>query len=230
MVRPLNRFPDRPADGFSLVELLVTIAILAVVLSGLTAGAISIYRASSFVDLSTTDQNEARTAISVLSRDIRAAAPVRPSTDPAFLVAQPNEAIFTANLNDSIRPRLVRFWIDEDRRLIEDATPPDPGTDPETGLDWDVENDAVVRYIAAFVVNDATLPLFRYFDQNGVELTYSESDACSGPDGGTVPPPCLTAENRQRIALVELTLVVSSDPGDRVGEFTVTHRVRLPNA
>jgi|GEM_PF-7074970 len=229
MVRLVSRRRAPDQAGLTLVEMLVTLAILAVVLSGLAAGGISIYRASNSVNLGTIDQNEARTAISVLSRDIRAAAPVRPSTEPAFLVAQPNEAIFTANLDDSTRPRLVRFWIDPDSRLIEDATPPDPDTDPEDGLSWDVDNDAVVRYIAAFVVNDPDLPLFRYKDQNGAELPYSTT-ACTGPDGEDVDPPCLTDADRRSIALVELNLTVSSDPNDRVRQFTVSQRVRLPNA
>lgn len=216
--------------GLTLVEMLVTLTILSVVLSGLTAGAISIYRATYQVNLGTDDQNQARTAIAVLSRDIRASAPVRPSTEPAFLVATPNEARFTANLDDSVRPKLVRLWIDEDRRLIEDATPPDPDTEPATGLEWDVENDSVVRYIAAFVINDDDLPLFRYFDVNGEELAYSTESECAGPGGEDVPPPCLTLEQRRSITLVELNLSVSSDPSDRVSRFTVSHKVRLPNA
>lgn len=229
MVRLLNSPKARSPAGFTLVELMVSLAVLAVVLSGLAAGAIGIYRTSHVIDLGTTDQNEARTAISVLSRDIRAAAPVRATTEPAFLVAQPNAAVFTANLDSSTLPRLVRFQIDPDRRLIEDATPPDPASDPEAGLDWDVENDAVVRFIAAFVVNEPSLPLFRYFDANGDELVYSGT-ACTGPDGEDVAAPCLTDSARREVAIVELSLTVSSDPGDRVRRFTVSQRVRLPNA
>lgn len=224
----MRRSDHRDEAGVSLVEVLVTMTILGVVLSALTAGAISMNRASYSADLGTRNQNEARTAIAVLSRDIRAAAPVRPSTEPAFLVARPNEANFTANLDDSTRPRLVRLFIDGDSRLVEDATPADPASDPATGLTWDTDNDAVVRFIAAFVVNDASLPLFRYLDRNGAELPYSAS-ACSGPDGN-VDPPCLTDSDLRRVATVELSLTVSSDPSGRVQPFTVSHRVRLPNA
>lgn len=219
---------DRDQAGLTLVELLVAMTILGVVLSALTAGALSLYRASYNVDLGTSNQSEARQAIAVVSRDIRAASPVRPSTEPAFLVARPDEANFTANLDDSTRPRLVRIFIDGDNRLIEDATPADPSSDPETGLTWDTDNDAVVRYIAAFVVNDASLPVFRYLDSNGTALPYSTS-ACSGPNGD-VAPPCLTDANRRRIATVELSLTVDSDPSGRVAPFTVAQRVRLPNA
>lgn len=214
-------------SGLTIVELLVTLTILGVVLSALTAGAISLYRASFSVDIGTRNQNEARLAIAVVSRDIRAAAPVRPSTEPAFLVARPDEANFTANIDDSTRPQLIRLFIDDQSRLIEDASPPDPATDPETGLDWDTDA-AVVRYIAAFVVNDTSLPLFRYLDVNGVELPYSTT-ACAGPDGD-VDPPCLVEADRRRVATVELSLTVSSDPSGREQPFTVAQRVRLPNA
>lgn len=218
----------RDEAGLTLVEILVTMAILGVVLTALTAGAISMNRASYTTDLGTRNQNQARTAIAVLSRDIRAASPVRPSTQPAFLVARPNEANFTANLDDSTRPRLVRLFIDGDSRLVEDATPPDPASDPATGLTWDTDNDSVVRFIAAFVINDAGLPLFRYLDRDGTELPYSTS-ACAGPNGN-VAPPCLETADLRRIATVELSLTVSSDPSDRVQPFTVAQRVRLPNA
>lgn len=226
--------------GFSLVELLVAMTVLAVVLSGLTAGAITIYRATSTVTLSTDDQNQARTAISVLSRDIRAASPVRPSEDPAFVEARPNDAMFTANLEDStglnitgsIRPVLVRLWIDGGR-LIEDTTDAEPGTP----ITWDPAANARVRFIASFVVNDFEVqpggavtgtPIFTYFDAAGNELEYS-TDPCPG-FAGDVAAPCLDEATREQIAVVQLQLVVSSDPSDRVGAFTVEQRVRLPNA
>lgn len=224
----MRRADYRDEAGLSLVEILVTMVILGVVLSALTAGAISMNRASYATDLGTRNQNEARTAIAVLSRDIRAASPVRPSTQPAFLVARPDEANFTANLDDGTRPRLVRLFIDGDSRLVEDATPADPASDPATGLTWDTDNDAVIRFIAAFVVNDASRPLFRYLDLNGAELPYSTT-ACAGP-AGNVAPPCLTESDLRRVATVELSLTVDSDPNARVQPFTVTQRVRLPNA
>ncbi len=215
--------------GLTLVELIVALFVLGVVMTGLTAGAISIFRATNHVNLHTDDQNQARNAVAVFSRDIRAASPVRPSTEPAFLVARPNEAQFTANLDDSVRPRLVRLYIDEDSRLVEDATPADEDSSPDTGLVWDTENNAVVRYVAAFVVNDEDLPIFTYLDQNGNAISFSNTP-CSGPNGDPVPAPCLNDAARRQIANVTLTLTISSDPNDRVQRFTVQQRVRLPNA
>lgn len=212
--------------GLTLVEMMITLAILGIVMTALTSGAITLYRASHHADLTTRNQNEARTAISVLSRDVRAAAPVRP--DPAFLVARPNEAFFTALLDDAPRQQLVRLFVDPTNRLVEDSTPPDPGTTLEGGLTWDVDNNSRVRYIASFVTNDDVRPLFRYFDANSNELPMSAT-ACPGPDGD-VPPPCLEEAQRNNIAIVGIALSISSDPGERVRQFTVEQLVRLPNA
>lgn len=214
-------------SGLTLIEMMVVLGILGIVLATLTTGVITLYQASSTVDFGTQNQNQARTAIAVISRDIRAASPVRPSTDPAFLVARPDEASFTANLDDSIRPKLVRLWIDSESRMIEDATPADPDGDPADGLVWNVADDAVIRYIAAFVVNDVTVPVFRYLDGEGDELPYSD-DPCPGPSG-SVPPPCLDLAARREIAIVEVNMSVSSSPS-RAARFTVSQRVRLPNA
>lgn len=227
----MMRFAARPRDGehgLTIVELLVAMVILGVVLAGLTAGAISVYRTTSRVHLHTDDQNQARNAIAVISRDIRAASPVRPTTDPAFLVATPTQAHFTANLDDSARPNLVRLYVDEDLRIVEDATVPDEGYNEHGELVWDTDNNAVVRYIAGYVVNDDDMPIFRYYDQNGGELGFSD-DPCTGPDGGSVPPPCLQHHARGQVTDVTLSLTVSSDPNDRIRQFTVEQRIALPN-
>lgn len=225
----------RGQTGLTVVELLVTMTILGVVLSALTAGVISIYRASFQVDLGSANQAEARNAMTVLSRDIRTASPVRPSTQSAFLVATPTGAEFTANLDDSQFPQLVRLSIDGDSRLVEDATPATVTTDPGTGevtVSWDPA-DSNVRFVAAFVVNDATLPLFRFFESGvggPVELVPQATGTCPRPDGGTpTPAPCLDEGQRNRVSIVELNLTISSDPSGRVGQFTVSQRIRLPN-
>ncbi len=216
----------RSESGFSLVELLVAMFVLGIVLTGLTSAAMSIYRASNQVDLATRNQNEARTAITVLSRDVRAAAPVRPNA--AFRIARPNEAVFTALLDDAPRQQLVRIFVDEQNRLVEDTTPPDEGLTPEGNLNWNVDGNSRVRFIATFVSNDDTQPMFRYLDADGDEFEMSTT-ACDAPGGTTVAPPCLTPEQRNSIAIVELSLSISSDPGDRVRQFTVQQGVRLPN-
>ena len=216
----------RDEHGLTLVEMMVTLVILGIVMTALTSGAITLYRASHQADLTSRNQNEARTAISVLSRDVRTAAPVR--TDPAFLVARPNEAFFTAMLDDAPRQQLVRLFVDATGRLVEDATAPDPGTTVEGGLTWDVDNNSRVRFIASFVANDDASPLFRYLDVNSNELEMSEAP-CPGPDG-VVAPPCLEEAQRNNIAIVGISLSVSSDPSERARHFTVEQLVRLPNA
>lgn len=206
----------RSSEGLTVVELMVSLMIMGVVLSGLSAAAIGVWRATSTVTLTTDDQNQARTAMTVLSRDIRAAAPLRPSDLPAFHVAQPNRAEFTANLDSATRPQLIRIYVDADSRMVEDAIAPNDGSVEDGTFGWDPD-DARVRYIASYVVNDVNEPLLRYFDGD-TELLPAD------------PAVGLTLEQRRRINLVEVSVRIGSSPSQRVGAFQVSQRIRLPNA
>lgn len=215
--------PDPRQEGLSLVELMVAMTIAAVLLSGLTAFFIGSIRAAGRVDTQTTDQGNARIAMSVLSRDIRAAVSPRPSVrDPIFEVALPNEAHFYAAVGDGQRPIFVRMYIDADSRLVEDATPPASGTLDGANLTWDPDNDAEIRYIASFVVNDAAEPLFRYYRVDAGQLIEMVPD--------TANPTGLTLVQRQQIAAVELNVAIGSDPSQRTSRFLIRNVVRLPNA
>ena len=219
---------DAGQAGITIVELLITLVILSVVMTTLASAAISIYRATNHVTFQTDDQNQARSAITVLSRDIRAAAPIRQTSQPAFLLATGDRAEFTANLENTARPVLVRLNIDGQSRFLEDTTPPQ-STAPDDPVLFDTVNDARVRYIAAFVVNEPSAPIFRYYDSNNVELVPGVGP-CPVPAAVAIAGPCLNLDQRRRVATVELTLTIGSAPNDLVGAFTVTQRVRLPNA
>lgn len=218
----------RDEEGFTIVELMIALTLLSVVLTTLASATITMYRATNHVTFQTDDQNQARTAISVLSRDIRAAAALRQSTQPAFLLAAGDQAAFTANLQDTTRPVLVRLRLDTDSRFLEDTTPPQSAA-PGDPVTFDTDNDSQVRYIAAFVVNEPGAPIFRYFDKNGDELVPA-STTCPVPGGPGIDGPCLDEDQRLRIATVELSLTIGSAPHDLASAFTVSHRARLPNA
>jgi prepilin-type N-terminal cleavage/methylation domain-containing protein len=204
----------RDESGLTLVELLIVMVIGAVVMSGMTAIAVNTYRATRTVDVNTADQLQALTALSVMTRDLRAAAPVRPSNTPAFLVARPNEAVFTANIETSTRPVQITIRLEADGRVVEEFVLPNEGALPDVG--WDTANPQV-RYITSFVVNAvAGEPMLRYFDQSGTELV-------PGATG-------LTEQQRRNVAAVELNLLVSGDPSGQTSRFAAESRVRLPNA
>lgn len=210
------RLADRAADerGFSLVELITVLMIFGIVGLGLTAAAVSTLRTGHRVDVMTTDQGSARTAVSVMTRDLRTAAPVRPVEAPAIRVAASDRIEFTGFLGSSTRPELVRIYV-ADGRVVEDTIAPNSGTFESGTLAWD-EADAEVRLLTSFYANRDDEPLFRYFTADGAELD---------PGDGV-----LTAVQARQVRQIEILLAVSGDQIDRVGRYVVTSRVRLPNA
>lgn len=211
MRRSSRRFAEE--GGFSLIELITVMVISAVVLGGLTAIALSTIRTTRTIDVNTADALQAQTAIAVMSRDLRAAAPVRPSDTPAFLLAEPFEAQFTANIDTSDRPVLITISLEDDGRVLETFALPNAGELPDAG--WDV-GDQQVRYITSFVVNDGLgEAMIRYFDAAGNEL---------GPNVAGLP-----LSQRRDVATVELSLLVSGDPTGETSRFAVENRVRIPN-
>jgi len=204
---------ERGQSGLTLVELLVVMLISTVVLSGMVVIAMNTMRITRTVDVNTADQLQAQTAIAVMTRDLRAAAPLRPSDTPAFLVAEPYLAQFTANIDTISRPVLIRIELEDDGRVLETFAVPNEGELPDAG--WNTD-DPQVRYITSFVVNDGLdEAMIRYFDEAGNEL----GPASEG----------LTLDQRRSIAAVELSLLVSGDPTGRTTRFAVENRVRVPN-
>lgn len=199
--------------GISVVELLVTVLIFSVVGVGLATSAISLTRATAKVDAMTTDQGSGRNAMAVLSRDLRAAVPIRRIEAPAFVDARTHGVEFTALLGSSTRPQLVRFYLDEDNRFVEDVTPSNGGTLEDGTLEYDTE-DAVVRNITTYVVNRADEPIFRY---------WSGSEELSAGASG------LSDADRTRVTAVEVRLLLSSDPSGLTGRYEMQNRIRLPN-
>lgn len=221
--------------GLTLVELMVVLVIAGIVLSGLTTFFVGTLRAAQRVDVRTTDHSNAQLAMVVLSRDVRAAVAPRPSEQPAFLSATPYQARFTSNIGSIVRPALIDMSIDADSRLLETSVEP-TGSVVNDDLDWDAD-DAETRYVASFVLNEQEArPMFRYFavdlgdpddeDDTGDPLALTELV----PDLDAHPGTGLSVQDRCSIAVVELTLVVGSDPSGRTGSFELVNEIRLPNS
>lgn len=199
-------------DGVTLVELMVTIMLIGLVGALVLASLLAMGRAVAVADATSFDQGFARNAVTLMSRDIRAAAAIQQSPDPAFIAAGPRGARFTANLSTGQRSTLVEIRVDADGRLVVTSTQSDPASvapdlvfDPATTVD---------RYIAPDVVT--TGPILEYFDETGAALDQFV-------DGGS-----LTSADRARIATVRMTLDVNRSPlQSRPTQATTT--VRLPN-
>ena len=199
--------------GVTLIEALVTTTLLTLVGGLVFTAVLTLNQAVAVADNVTFDQGFGRNALTLVSRDMRAAAPIQQSSAPAFRTASPRVAEFTALLDQGLRPQLVRVEIDSESRLLVTATRPDPASvAPDLVYD---PADRQQRYIASFVVNPAAI--FRYFDEDGNELN-------SFVAGGS-----LSAADRADIATVEIVLLLNRAPV-LTGASELELTVRLPNA
>lgn len=208
-------------SGVSLVELLVTIALLAVLGGMVFSSVVGLNRAVAVADSASFDQGFGRNAYRLVTRDLRAAASIPLSSAPAFQKATRDEVAFTALLGSGATPDLVRIVVDGSSQLVVTQTPADPAS-TAPGLVYDAA-DEQERYVASFIVNplfpattDQTI--YRYFDADGDPL-----EDFTGADGG------LTLAQRNDIASVEMTLRLNQSPLI-TGATELTTTVRLPNA
>ena len=102
---------------------------------------------------------------------------------------------FYANLMTTGSPNRVDLYVDSTNpnapRLIEELTPPKPGSNPPT---WTPTGGTpAVRYVGQYVVNGTgiyTTPRFAYYDSSGTQLT--------PPVGQTMLDPVPVPVDRQR--------------------------------
>lgn len=199
--------------GVTLIEALVTTVLVTLVGGLVFTAVLTLNQAVAVADNVTFDQGFGRNALTLVSRDMRAAAPIQQSSAAAFREASPRVAEFTALLDEGLRPQLVRVEIDAQSRLLVTATRPDAAS-VAPGLVYNVA-DRQQRYIASFVVNPGAI--FRYFDVDGNELT------------GFVAGGSLDADDRADIATVEISLLLNRSPVI-TGASEMELTVRLPNA
>lgn len=207
--------PHNAEDGVTLVELMVTITIFTIV-GGLVLNAfLSLNESVAIADDVTYDQGLGRNALTLVSRDVRAAAPIQQSSAPAFRTAQVDEVEFTALLDeDAVRPQLVNIQVDAQNRLVVTATPP-TASSVAPDLVYDAADERE-RYIASFVVNEND-ELFTFRDENEVVLDDFDGDGN------------LDDEDRGNIATVEILLQINRID-DEAGATELAMTVRLPNA
>lgn len=201
----------RDDAGVTLVELMVTLALTAAVLAMVATGVISLFRATNMVDVRTDNVDHARLAVATLSRDLRAAVPGE-SGEPAFLIAEPRRARFTAHLGDGEVPVLIDLSVQPDGRLVERETPPTVNSDGT--VTYDAANERV-RYVASYVFNQDDEPVLSYGTPTATDEEWFEST--------------LAEADRRRIRLVRIDLSIARDQEQRVSAQRIATTVRVPN-
>lgn len=209
MTDPTRR-PAVDDRGVTLVELMVTITILAVVMLAMATAAILIQRSANETDQRFDDLAQARLAMDATTRWLRGATTIPPRSDP-FWVARRDEVEFisdVAGVGDADPERVELKVVNGDelreRVWVGDIRP--NGRWRSVGAPRD-------RIVARGVTNGDQL--FRFYDPDGAELD---------PGSGN-----LHQDLRELVFRVEVDYEVQQAPNLDVAPAELTNTVRLPN-
>jgi prepilin-type N-terminal cleavage/methylation domain-containing protein len=213
----IRRRRARGERGQTLFEVIVVVALLGVVLTMVYEGIASATKAIGGTEKRLGNLDEARLLMAVSTKDIRTATRLQAGTSP-FVLANSREVIFYANLNNNGSsgsvvdngPRKVRIYVDSTSELIEQVTKPDATSIAPA---YTYNGTPTNRYVGRYVANDASHPIFQYFDSNGAPLT-------------NVP---LSATDRLAVDSVEITLSIRRTSTFQLSATTLMNTVRLPN-
>lgn len=191
--------------GFTLIEVLTTIAIFILVLGGLTGAVLGLYRAHHYTFQQAQAITEARESIKVMIREIREA---RPGDDGSYIIEKGDdyEFIFYSDIDKDGDTERVRYFIDETDFKKGVINPFGElsyyVTDPE-----DPEYSEEVVILSRYVRNQP--PIFHYFDGDMQEL----------------PAPARLKDTK----LMRLYLVINVDPNKPPQDFILENDVQLRN-
>jgi type II secretory pathway pseudopilin PulG len=211
-----------------MLEMTIVLFIFAIVMAALFASFMTFQRTADEVDNRVENTGEAQKLISALSKDIRTAAPLTAGTSP-FLLADTRRITFYGDLNYTagVDPRFPNK-ID----LLIDATAPDtpvlkeyiwvPTNNGSTTASAPTYATAPtsLRLVGQYVANDASDPIFRYYDANGAELV---------PLGPTPGPAGLSASDQRAVRMIKISLSVRKQTIRTIQPVRVETTVRLPN-
>ena len=193
----------------NLIEISMTLLILAVVLAFLYSSIGSAEKVANGTRLRVTNLDEARTLMAVLTKDIRTATRLQAGTAP-FVAADARDVTFYANLDDTTDgPRKVHLYVDSSNEIISSIQVPDAAS---VAPNYTYTGTAKLRYVGRYLANTALQPVFQYYDGAGTEL--------HAP---------LVAGDLLAVASVKITLVVRTTTNLPVGNVTLVDQVRLPN-
>lgn len=158
--------------GFTLVELMVSLAILAVILGMLASGAIAMQRANEDVDVRTDNTASTFTAMEAITRHVRAA-DVTVDNGPAFEIANAQHARFYVNTDVTEVPTRVEYQRFADGRLVRNVTPP---TVASSGAVTYPAGNTTTRVLVTDV-SDQTLFTYLRVDDTNTEVQLPASGA-----------------------------------------------------
>jgi prepilin-type N-terminal cleavage/methylation domain-containing protein len=197
----LNAAKARALRGLTLVEMIVTVAIVAVITVAVTESVIMFYKTNRIAFEESYQIRSAERGLQVLVRDLREATYGDDGAYPLAAIAS-SSIIFYADVDRTNPVEKVTYTLTG--KLLKRTVTSSTGNPPTyTGA---VATSTVSEYVRNF---DDNLPLFRYFDAAGAEITGS-SDIV-------------------RIVSVSINLIVDITPFHAPGEFTLKSGATLRN-
>lgn len=202
MIQFLNK--NNVNKGFSIIELIISIAILSLVGIAVVSFQVNIFSFNSTISNSLTAQQEARRTFKIMTAEIRSASC---SNIGSYAISEASSTafIFYSDIdNDRIREQ-VRYFLDGNifkKGILKPTGSP---------LVYVPANEKVEVVIYNVVNGD--VPVFQYYDANY--------------DGTT--PPLGEPVNKQMIRLVKATVIIDHDLARPPSPITITTQVSIRN-
>lgn len=236
--------PRRTQGGQSLVEMITVVAIFGIVMTVIVGAFLITQKTSDVVDNRFENQGEAQKLITALSRDVRSATKLAPSTavpDPSpFICAKQDRMVFYANLSFVQSATAVsnaeRGWPDIIDLMIDSSDPKAPVLREYTWVATNTEdktaavplyagtptcsglpsNATALRMVGQYIANPVSTPIFTYYDGAGNVLTPPTNGSLSEPD-------------QRAVRRIKITLDVKKSTGRNVKPSRVETTVILTN-
>lgn len=191
--------------GFSLVEILIAMAIFLMIVAGAATLGKDTFFFNSIVQESFNIQEEAKKIIKPMADEIRTASQSSLGSYP-ILLAGTSTIAFYSNIDDDDYKERIRYFLDG-RTLKKGVIK--PSSDP---LVYNSNNESITELVHN-ISNDSGTPLFDYFDSS-----YSGSSN-----------PLLQPVSILDIRLVKITLILESNPQMAPSAETITTQISLRN-
>ena len=196
--------PRRDESGYTMVETLVVMVVMSIILTFVYQVLISTQRTTYAANVRLENLEEARILMATVTKDLRTAARLTPTSSPFIQPTTADEVTFYAYLNTFTEPVLVHIYVDVSDRIVEEILRP-----PYTGAP---EIRVVGRYVAEEDV-------FSYYGPDDPDIPGSE------------PPLTLPLDPAEllEIEAVEVNLSIRKTTNASMTPTTLINRVRLPN-
>lgn len=190
--------------GFSLVEIVIVTAIVAVIFGALFNFGNSIFSWNSSAQKNLSAQSDGRRVLKNMVKELRSASPSSSGSYPIAAVGT-STLTFFVNLDSDNLKEQVRYFL-QNKELKRGVTKPSGSP-----LVYNPANEQLSTLIRD--INNGSAPIFEYFDSN-----------YAGTSTPLAQPVLIT-----KVRLIRMTLKIEKDPNKSLGPLIVTSQVFLRN-